>query len=333
VIVKGGLYLEQLAKIDTVVLDKTGTLTFGVPTIVAVSPAPGVTAQELLHFAAIAERDSEHPVARALVHYARCLLGPIPAAEEFHYEPGKGVTALVQGCEICVGSASYLAECRVGAPVFSLQNRRTGVLVARNGKYIGMILVDDQLRDEAIEAIRDIRAMGIETILLTGDSTDKALRVAAQLQMNEVHSDLQPHQKLAAIQKLQHAQKKVAMVGDGINDAPALAQADVGIAMGSGTDVARESADMVLIGNNLLKLRDVLRIARSCRTIIFQNFYGTLAVDLAGIALAACGFLTPLLAALIHVTSELAFILNSTRLLPSRQMDVPVPVEKVAQAA
>lgn len=333
VIIKGGLYLEQLAKVDTVVLDKTGTLTFGLPTVAAVNPAPGIAAQELLRYAAIAERYSEHPVGRAVVEYARCLLGPIPAPTEFQYSPGKGVTAEIEGCEICVGNASYLADHCVGAPVFALQNRRPGVLVARNGKYLGAILVDDQLRDEAIEAVRDIRAMGIDTILLTGDSMDKALRVAAQLQIDEVHSDLQPQEKLTAIQQLQTAHKTVAMVGDGINDAPALAQADVGIAMGSGTDVARESADVVLIGNNLLKLRDALRIARSCRSIIYQNFYGTLAIDLVGIVLAAYGFLTPLLAALIHVTSELAFILNSTRLLPARQADVPTPAEKLAQAA
>jgi heavy metal translocating P-type ATPase len=333
VIIKGGLYLEQLAKVDTVVLDKTGTLTFGLPAVVAVNPAPGIAAQELLRYAAIAERYSEHPVGRAVVEYARCLLGPIPAPTEFQYVPGKGVTAEVEGSEICVGNASYLADRCIGAPVFALENRRSGVLVTRNRKYLGAILVDDQLRDEAIEAIRDIRAMGIETILLTGDSTDKALRVAAQLQMDEVHSDLQPHEKLAAIQNLQTAHKIVAMVGDGINDAPALAQADVGIAMGSGTDVARESADVVLIGNNLLKLRDALRIARSCRSIIYQNFYGTLAIDLVGIVLAAYGFLTPLLAALIHVTSELAFILNSTRLLPSRRVDVATLAEKLAQAA
>jgi heavy metal translocating P-type ATPase len=333
VIIKGGFYLEQLAKVDTVVLDKTGTLTFGLPTVVAVNPAPGIAAQELLRYAAIAERYSEHPVGRAVVEYARCLLGPIPAPTEFQYLPGKGVTAEVEGKEVCVGNASYVADHCVGAPVFALQNRRSGVLVTRNRKYLGAILVDDQLRDEAIDAIREIRGMGIGTILLTGDSTDKALRVAAQLQMNEVHSDLQPQEKLAAIQNLQMLHKTVAMVGDGINDAPALVQADVGIAMGSGTDVARESADVVLIGSNLLKLRDALRIARSCRRIIYQNFYGTLAIDVVGIILAAYGFLTPLLAALIHVTSELAFILNSTRLLPPRQADAVVPVEKVAKAA
>jgi P-type E1-E2 ATPase len=301
--------------------------------VVAVNPAPGVASHELLRFAAIAERDSEHPIGRAVVEYARCLLGPIPAPEEFHYEPGKGVTALVDGSEICAGNAAFLADRRVGAPVFSLQNRRAGVLVARNGKYMGAILVDDQLRDEAVDAVRDIRSMGIDTVLLTGDSADQALRVAAQLQLNDVRSDLQPHEKLAAIQKLQGSHRKVAMVGDGINDAPALAQADVGIAMGSGTDVARESADVVLIGNNLLKLRDALRIARSCRKIILQNFYGTLAVDVVGIVLAAYGFLTPLLAALIHVTSELAFILNSTRLLPAREKDAPKTSEALAKAA
>lgn len=325
VIIKGGLYLEQLAKIDTVVLDKTGTLTFGVPTVVAVHPAPGITAQDLLRYTAIAERDSEHPLGRAVLEYAKCLLGPIPAAEEFHYEPGKGVIAQVEGCEICVGNASYLAERRIDGPMFALQNGRSGVLVARNGKYLGAIMVDDQLRNEAVEAVREINSMGVVTVLLTGDSASQALRVAAPLQINDVRSNLQPHDKLTAIQKLQQSKRKVAMVGDGINDAPALAQADVGIAMGSGTDVARESADVVLIGNNLLKLRDALRIARNCRAIILQNFYGTLAVDLAGIILAAFGFLTPLLAALIHVTSELAFILNSTRLLPARQPSVASP--------
>jgi heavy metal translocating P-type ATPase len=324
VIIKGGLYLEQLAKINTVVLDKTGTLTFGVPMVVGLRPAPGIAADDLLRYSAIAERNSEHPLGRAVVEYARHLLGPIPAPDGFHYEPGKGITAQVEGSEICVGNAVYLNEQRVSGPLFALQNRRSAVLVARNGKYLGGILVEDQLREEAIEAVQEINSMGIATILLTGDSASEALRVASNLHIDDVRPNLQPHDKLTAIRELQQSRRKVAMVGDGINDAPALAQADVGIAMGSGTDVARESADVVLIGNNLLKLRDALRIARNCRAIIFQNFYGTLAVDLAGIILAAFGFLTPLLAALIHVTSELAFILNSTRLLPARQAQIAV---------
>jgi P-type E1-E2 ATPase len=249
----------------------------------------------------------------------------IPRAEIFHYEPGKGITAVIGETEICVGNAAYLAEYGVGAPVFSLQNRRSGMLVALDKKYIGAIFVEDQLREEAIEAVQEIQSMSMDVALMTGDSANQAMKVAGRLHISDVQCDLRPDQKLAAIQKLQQQHKKVAMVGDGINDAPALAQADVGIAMGSGTEVARESADVVLIGNDLLKLRDALRIARNCRAIILQNFYGTLAVDAAGIVLAALGFLTPLLAAAIHVTSELVFILNSTRLLPARTKVVPPP--------
>jgi P-type E1-E2 ATPase len=169
-----------------------------------------------------------------------------------------------------------------------------------------------------LAAIAQIRRMGMRTVLLTGDATSIAKEVGARLGVDDVLAELLPEQKLDKVRELQTAAKRVAMVGDGINDAPALAQADVGIAMGSGTDVARESADVVLLGNDLLKLVEALRIARRCRGIIWQNFAGTLAVDGLGIVLAALGFLNPLLAAFIHVSSELLFILNSTRLLPGR---------------
>ena len=318
VIIKGGLYLEQLGKVDTVVLDKTGTLTFGVPAVVEVVPAAGVSEQELIRWAAIAERDSEHPLAKAVVDYARRSVGSIPATDKFQYQPGRGIVAVAENSDICVGNASHLAEHGVPGPIPALRNGSTGVLVARDGQYLGAILIDDQLRDEAVQAVKEIKSMKIKTLLLTGDSAQAAQRIAQALQIDQVMWELKPQDKLAEIQKLQQAQKRVAMVGDGINDAPALAQADVGIAMGSGTDVARESADVVLIGSNLLKLRDALRIARRCRGIIMQNFYGTLIVDLFGIGLAAAGFLNPLLAAFIHVTSELIFILNSTRLLARR---------------
>jgi len=162
----------------------------------------------------------------------------------------------------------------------------------------------------------ELRKMGLRTILLTGDAAAIGLAVGKKLGIDQVEAELLPTEKVARIEALMGAGKKVAMIGDGINDAPALTQANVGVAMGSGTDVARESADVVLLGNDLLKFVETLRIARRCRRIIWQNFAGTLIVDGVGVGLAAFGFLNPLLAAFIHVSSELAFILNSTRLLP-----------------
>ncbi|HEV3317118.1 MAG TPA: cation-translocating P-type ATPase, partial [Candidatus Angelobacter sp.] len=319
VIVKGGLYIEQLGTIDTVVLDKTGTLTFGSPQVVQLKPARGTTEEELLRSAAIAERNSEHPLAKAVVDYARDRMGVVPAPEKFQYEPGRGITAVADGSRIYVGNLGYLTENGVFLPTPGPQHGMTEVLVAHNHQFLGSIVIDDRLRSEAAQAVRELKSMGIQTVLLTGDSLGAAKRIGRELDLDDTVAQLLPHEKLQHIVALQQFKRKVAMVGDGINDAPALAQADVGIAMGSGTDVARESADVVLIGNNLLKVAEALRTARSCRTIIFQNFYGTLIVDTAGMILAAFGLLTPLLAAFIHVASELAFILNSTRLLPSRK--------------
>ncbi len=193
----------------------------------------------------------------------------------------------------------------------------SGVLVARGGRFYGALKVADVVRPEAADAIAEIKKLGLRTVLLTGDAESVAREVGSRLGVDEVLGELLPQEKVAKVRALQDAGRQVAMVGDGINDAPALAQADVGIAMGSGTDVARESADVVLLGNDLLKLVETLRIARRCRRIIFQNFAGTLLVDGLGIALAGFRFLNPLLAAFIHVSSELLFILNSTRLLPS----------------
>jgi len=169
-----------------------------------------------------------------------------------------------------------------------------------------------------VQAIQAIHAMGIQTVLLTGDAQPVALDVAGQLGINQVAAELLPEDKRNRIRELVASSRTVAMVGDGINDAPALIEAQVGVAMGSGTDVARESADVVLLGNDLLKFAETLQIARRTRGIIGANFAGTIAVDALGIALASFGLLNPLLAAFIHVASELAFILNSARLLPSR---------------
>jgi P-type E1-E2 ATPase len=178
-------------------------------------------------------------------------------------------------------------------------------------------VVADLLRPEAKEAIRSLKSMGLRTVLLTGDAQAVAEDVGKKLGVDEVASELLPEEKLQYVKRLAAASHTVAMVGDGVNDAPALAQATVGVAMGSGTDVAQESADVVLIGSDLSKLVETLRIARRCRRTIMQNFAGTLVVDTIGVGMAAFGLLNPLLAAFIHVSSELVFILNSARLVPS----------------
>jgi heavy metal translocating P-type ATPase len=314
-IVKGGIFVEVLGQVNTIVLDKTGTLTLGEPEVVGVRPAEGTTAARLVETAAIAELPSEHPLGRAVIRKAKADGLHPTDPDDFSYAPGKGIVCSSGSEQIVVGTRVLLEEHGITVPD-SLGT--VAILVGRGGRFLGAIEVADVVRPEAAAAIAEIRRMGMKTVLLTGDAAAIAQEVGAHLGVEAVHAELLPEQKLTKVRELQQAGCRVAMVGDGINDAPALAQADVGIAMGSGTDVARESADVVLLGNDLLKLVEALRIARRCRGIILQNFVGTLLVDGLGIVLAALGFLNPLLAAFIHVTSELAFILNSTRLLPSR---------------
>jgi Cd2+/Zn2+-exporting ATPase/Cu+-exporting ATPase len=190
------------------------------------------------------------------------------------------------------------------------------IWVARAGRCLGTIWIADVLRPEAVEAVRRLRAMEIRTVLLTGDKRSVADAIGTSLGVDEIEADLLPEDKLLRIKALKDKGRTIAMIGDGINDVPALVEADVGIAMGSGTDIARESAPVVLIGNDLSKFVEAIQMARRCRRIIMTNFTGTLVVDGIGLALSAFGLLIPLVAAFIHVSSELAFILNSARLLP-----------------
>jgi heavy metal translocating P-type ATPase len=316
-IVKGGLYLEMLAKVDTVVFDKTGTVTLGKPEVVDVRPAGGWTAQDVLQAAASVEVRSEHPLGEAIVRRAAAESVTAPASERFQSTPGRGVACLVGHDVVLAGSRAFLEEHDV--LLVDARIAREGaseVLIARAGRYIGSILVADAVRPEARRAVSALRALGLKTVLLTGDAAPEAERVGSELGIDSVEAGLLPDQKQARVRALGAAGRVVAMVGDGVNDAPALAEASVGIAMGSGTDVARESSDIVLLGNDLLKLVETVRIAKRARAVIMQNFTGTLAVDGVGILMASMGLLNPLLAAFIHVASELAFILNSTRLLP-----------------
>ena len=318
-IVKGGLYLEALAAIDTVLLDKTGTLTFGTPQIREVVSNDGFAAEEIIATATIAERRSEHPLAKAIVARATELGVPAAEPDSFSYTPGRGIRVTHQGTEILVGSRAYLGDRGLGKGLPANPRGRgsaSEVFVARHGKVLGSICIADVLRPEAKAAVVALREMGLKTILLSGDSEGATAAVGRDLGVDEAVGELLPEQKAKWTRELREKNRNVAMVGDGVNDAPALVEANVGIAMGSGTDVARESADVILIGSDLSKFVDTLRVARRCRAIILQNFVGTLVVDSIGVGMAAFGFLNPLLAAFIHVTSELAFILNSTRLLP-----------------
>ena len=315
-IIKGGLYLEKLAEVDTILLDKTGTLTFGTPEVTAIHVAQAGFDDYLLRTAAIAESRSEHPVAKAILRKAQGLGVSYKDPDEFEYTPGKGVSARCEGDAFLVGSRHFLQEQGLELPRESSGSADGEVYVARGGKFLGSLVVEDMLRPEAKDAIRSLKAMGLRTILLTGDAQRVANDVGKRLGVDEVASELLPEEKLKYVMRLTGMSKVVAMVGDGVNDAPALAKATVGIAMGSGTDVAQESADVVLIGSDLAKLVDTLQVARRCRRTIMQNFVGTLVVDSIGVGMAAFGFLNPLLAAFIHVSSELVFILNSARLVP-----------------
>ena len=320
-IIKGGIYLEALGRLDTVFLDKTGTLTYGMPLVTEVSAAPGISEHVLLQAAAYAESGSEHPLGRAIVRFAEAQNIPVIHPDHFEYRVGRGVLASLNGQQTVVGNRTLLEELGIDLPSRANVSEGTEVLLSRGGRYLGSILVTDQVRDSSAPAVKALTDMGIQVALLTGDTELVARAVAERLGILEVHAELLPEQKTAFVAEQVKKGKTVAMLGDGINDAPALSEATVGVAMGAGTDVARESADIVLIGNDLMKFVETVRIARNCRLIIFQNFYGTLIVDTIGIGLAAVGLLNPLLAAFIHVASELTFILNSTRLLAPRQKE------------
>ncbi len=319
-IIKGGLFLEQLGRVNTVVLDKTGTLTYGQPEVQAILPAEGTGPGLLLDTAASAELRSEHPLGKTIVAFARAQERTPQEPTRFSYAPGCGIDATLDGERVLVGNRALMHAHGVAVPgdLLTGHPEASEVLVARAGTFIGAIVIADRARPEARQAVDAIRGLGIRTVLLTGDTMKVAEAVAQQLEIAEVAAGLLPEEKRQRIKQLVAEGRTVAMVGDGINDAPALIAAQVGVAMGSGTDVARESADVVLLGNNLMKFAETLVIARRTRRIIWANFVGTIGVDTFGIALAACGLLNPLLAAFIHVASELTFILNSARLLPPR---------------
>ncbi|WP_368266709.1 heavy metal translocating P-type ATPase [Corynebacterium ulcerans] len=314
--IKDGAHLEALSSVDTIVFDKTGTLTTGVPTVVEVVPSTSIDREELLTLAGTAESYSEHPLGRAVVAYVRAQGLPIGQAEDFVYQPGQGVTVTIAGKTVRAGNRFLVS----GAPdTVDAHGTATAVHISIDGHYAGTILLADAIRDSAQSAIAGLKKLGLRTMMLTGDQETAARAVAAELGIDEVHAGLLPDDKLAIIDAQRTAGRTIAMIGDGVNDAPALAHATVGIAMGSGTDIAQESSDVVLISSDLNDLAHTVRVAKRARKIIMFNFIGTVAIDVLGMILAAYGLLSPVFAAFIHVGSETAFILNSARLIPRRR--------------
>jgi Cu+-exporting ATPase len=325
-IVKGGAYIEEMSRVDTVVIDKTGTLTFGEPAVTDILGFDGSAERQVLEYAAIAERYSNHPLAKAVM--VKAAESGIRLSEGVESAPsvyiaGKGIVCQYNGGQILVGNGALMLEKNVQFPKSveemkvseGVSKGKSTVLVAYQGKVCGVIAVADRVRVESRKAIEDLRKMGIRTVMLTGDNKTVAQEVGREVGIDEVHAELLPEDKVSIVEKLVAEGHHVAMVGDGINDAPALARANVGIGMGAGTDVAIEEADIVLMTNDLQKIADVAKLSRKAYRTIMVNFYGTVTVDGIGVTLAFLGFLNPLLAAGIHVTSELIFILNSARLI------------------
>ena len=333
--VKDGTHLEQLSAVDTVVVDKTGTLTVGEPRVVSVRPTEAAAGEgEVLALAAAAEWNSEHPIGRAIYAEAAVRDLTVPMPGDVAYSPGAGVSAHVEGRQItvgrCRGQKNQLerdaSDCDDEAALSTESDPEapsaTSVVEVRaDGQLLGTIALADRLRQGAAAAVRDLGDMGLEVLMLTGDSAASARHVAGLLGLAEeqVRADLLPTDKEEVVDSLRRAGKRVAMVGDGVNDAPALGAADVGIAMGTGTDVAREAGDVVLVGSAPADLVETVRVARRARRIIMVNFVGTVVVDVVGMVAAGLGLLGPVAAALVHVVSESAFILNSARLVPRRR--------------
>ena len=332
--VKDGTHLEQLSAVDTVVMDKTGTLTVGAPRVVSVHPTEAAAGEdEVLALAAAAEWNSEHPIGRAIYSEAAVRDLTVPVPGDVTYSPGAGVSAHIEGRRITVGRRQAQGHQADRATTGSddaialsagsdpeTPSAASVVEVRSDGQLLGTIALTDRLRQGAATAVRDLSDMGLEVLMLTGDSAASARHVADLLGLTEdqVRADLLPTDKEEVVDSLRRAGKCVAMVGDGVNDAPALGAADVGIAMGTGTDVAREAGDVVLVGSAPADLVETVRVARRARRIIMVNFVGTVVVDVVGMIAAGLGLLGPVAAALVHVVSESAFILNSARLVPRR---------------
>jgi Cu+-exporting ATPase len=325
ILIKGPEVLESTRRVDTVVLDKTGTVTTGVMTVHDVTPAAGVDAAQLLRVAGAAESGSEHPIGRAIATAAGDRVGPLPLVRDFANVEGRGVTATVtdggHDLQVLVGRPSLMANhgLEVGADleaarVAAEQAGRTVVLVGWEGTVRGLVAVADAVKDTSAEAVAQLKRLGLTPVLLTGDNAAVAHQVAAEVGIDRVIAEVLPQDKVAVIAGLQRDGRVVAMVGDGVNDAAALAQADLGLAMGTGADVAIEAADLTLVRGDLRAAVDAIRLARRTLTTIKGNLFWAFAYNVAAIPLAALGLLNPMIAGAAMAFSSVFVVSNSLRL-------------------
>jgi Cu+-exporting ATPase len=321
VLFKGGEALERLAHVDTVLLDKTGTLTEGKPSVVAVAPAVGWSEERLLELAASAEQRSEHPLAHAVLRAAQDRGLALLPIDRFQARPGMGLEATIAGAGVLAGNTRLFEEHNIAIPEPAVEPGGTMLLIAHAGVYAGTIVCRDTVRADAAGALRALEALRLKPAILTGDTAAAAQPLADALGIREVYAGLSPEQKLERIRELQRQGRRVLMVGDGINDAAAIAQADSGIGMGSGTELAREAGDAILLHSDLGAIVAAVKLARATRRIMKQNLgwaagYNLLAVPVAAGALwAAFGILlSPAVAAAAMALSSVSVLLNSLRL-------------------
>ncbi|CAL9363671.1 heavy metal translocating P-type ATPase [Streptomyces sp. enrichment culture] len=328
ILIKGPEVLESTRRVDTVVLDKTGTVTTGRMTLLAVHTADGADEAEVLRLAGALEHSSEHPVARAVADGALQKLGTLPVPEDFANVPGLGVQGVVEGHAVLVGRERLLAEWAMELPAGLARARaaaedagRTAIAVAWDGEARAVLEVADAVKETSAEAVRRLRALGLTPLLLTGDNRAVAESVAREVGIEEVIAEVLPQDKVEVVKRLQAEGRSVAMVGDGVNDAAALAQADLGLAMGTGTDAAIEAGDLTLVRGDLRAAADAIRLARRTLGTIRSNLFWAFAYNVAALPLAAAGLLTPMIAGAAMAFSSVFVVGNSLRLRTFRAAD------------
>jgi Cu+-exporting ATPase len=327
VLIKNAEALERMEKVDTLVVDKTGTLTEGRPKVIAVVAAAGFTEDEILRVAASVENASEHPLARAIVAAAAARKLPVPSVENFDSPTGRGVVGRVERRSVVLGNANFLNETKIATDALDGEAERlrqggaTAIYVAVDGKAAGVIAIADPIKESTAPALKALIAEGIRVVMLTGDNRTTALAVARRLGIEDVQAEVLPDRKSAVIEKLRRDGRVVAMAGDGVNDAPALAAADVGIAMGTGTDIAIESAGVTLLKGDLGGIVRARNLSKATMSNIRENLFFAFVYNAAGVPIAAGALyptfgilLSPIVAAAAMSLSSVSVIANALRL-------------------